>query len=341
MMNTPFLAGSAYTLLGVFLALYMVTTAIDVGGGAIALWARWRGADGEIGESILHYVSPVWEVSNVFLIAFFVGTVGFFPGSVGVLGGVLFVPLANALLLMLVRGLAFTWFYYVNRRSWAAQGIAAVAGLLVPALLVPYLTASDLAGRLGAAGSQALLYQPLTLALMLVAVTSVVFIAATFLAWYAARAGEAPVAAYLRRVALWAAGPTIGAALLTGMALHLSAPAHAASAAHWWPLLALVGGLFTVQLVWLWRGVHAGWAFVAAACEVGLSLAAWLAGQWPYLVRPALRATDALVNGPMYTALAITLAIGLALLLPLLGLFYYLFVIRWSGPPTTEHATGG
>nr|MBA3826456.1 hypothetical protein [Ktedonobacterales bacterium] len=126
-------------------------------------------------------------------------------------------------------------------------------------------------------------------------------------------------------------GPTIAAALLAGLALHLTAPAHAAGAAHWWPLLMLVSGLFAVQLAWLRRGTRAGLAFGAAAAEVCLSLGVWLAGQWPYLVRPTLRATDALVNGPMYTALAITLAVGMTLLLPLLGLFYYLFVIRWSG----------
>ena len=65
-MNAPFMAATAAVILNFFLLLYMLTMAIDVGGGMIALWARWRHHDEKIGATILHYVSPVWETSNVF-----------------------------------------------------------------------------------------------------------------------------------------------------------------------------------------------------------------------------------------------------------------------------------
>jgi cytochrome d ubiquinol oxidase subunit II len=331
-MNSSILAGSAFILLGVFLGLYMLTTAIDVGGGLIALWARWRHHDARVGETILHYVSPVWEVSNVFIIAFIVGMVGFFPGSIAAFGTALFVPLAVALVLMLTRGFAFTWHYYINRQSWAAQTVAAGAGALVPVALVPFLALSDVAERVHG-DSLALLAQPLTLALMLVAATSVPCIAAAFLAWYATRAGDADVAGYLRHLAQRTGIPLIGAAILLGLTLHLTAPAHAAATAHWWPLVVGAGMLFAASGWWLLWGTRPGAAFLALVGTVGLSVAAWSAGQWPYLLRPSLTATAALVNGPMYTALAITIGLGMMVVLPLLGGFYYVCVIRWSRTP--------
>ncbi len=331
-MHTTILAGAAFALLSVFLGLYMLTTAIDVGGSVIALWARGRHHDAQIGATILHYVSPVWEVSNVFIIAYVVGMVGFFPGGVPLYGTALFVPLAAALVLMLVRGCAFTWHYYVNQQSWVAQGIAAGAGALVPVALVPFLAVADGASR-AHGDSLALLGQPLTLALMLVALTSTPFIAATFLAWYAARADDAPVAAYLRHLARRTAGPLFLAATLLGLALHQTAPAHAAATARWLPLVVGAVVLFGAQLRWLWHGTRPGAAFGALVGAVALSLGAWLAGQWPYLARPGLTAASTLVNGPMYTALAVTIGLGMVVLLPLLAGFYYIFVVRWNHAP--------
>jgi cytochrome d ubiquinol oxidase subunit II len=336
-MNTTVMAVGAEIILGLFLLLYMLTMAIDVGGGALALWARWRDHDARVGATVLRYVSPVWETSNVFLIAFFVGTAVFFPGSVPVYGPILIAPVGIAFLLMLARGMAFTLQYYVDREGWLWQGGAAVTGALVPVFLVPFLAVGDLGSRLGARDSFALMAQPLTLTLMLVAATATPAIAATFLAWFAARGGQPAVSAYLRRAAIVTGGMTVVAAVILGIVLPASAPAHATGVSRWLVglLLALVAGG-----VWLWKLAQRrpGQAFLALVGTVTLSLWVWLAGQWPFLARPTLRATDALVNGSMFAALAVTLVVGLTALLPLLGLFYHLFVVRWNSAP---HETVG
>src|SRR5699024_12000890 len=53
---------------------------------------------------IARYLNPVWEVTNVFFVFFFVGMVGFFPDSAMYFGTVLLLPASIALILLSIRG---------------------------------------------------------------------------------------------------------------------------------------------------------------------------------------------------------------------------------------------
>ena len=78
------------TVLWTFLFLYIIVASIDFGAGFFTLhkinWGREK-----INHLVERYLNPVWEVTNVFFVFFFVGFVGFFPDSALYFGTVLLV----------------------------------------------------------------------------------------------------------------------------------------------------------------------------------------------------------------------------------------------------------
>ena len=62
------------TVLWTFLFLYIIVASIDFGAGFFTLHTK-------LNHLVERYLNPVWEVTNVFFVFFFVGFVGFFPDS--------------------------------------------------------------------------------------------------------------------------------------------------------------------------------------------------------------------------------------------------------------------
>ena len=77
------------TVLWIFLFCYIIVASIDFGAGFFALHSRITGEEKKINHLIHRYLNPVWEVTNVFFVFFFVGFIGFFPDSAKYLGTVL------------------------------------------------------------------------------------------------------------------------------------------------------------------------------------------------------------------------------------------------------------
>lgn len=74
----------SYELIGIsvlwlFLYGYLIIASIDFGAGFFAFYARLTKQDHLINRLISRYLSPVWEITNVFFIFFYIGIVGFFP----------------------------------------------------------------------------------------------------------------------------------------------------------------------------------------------------------------------------------------------------------------------
>ena len=74
------------TVLWIFLFCYIIVASIDFGAGFFALHSKITGEEKKINHLIHRYLNPVWEVTNVFFVFFFVGFVGFFPDSAKYLG---------------------------------------------------------------------------------------------------------------------------------------------------------------------------------------------------------------------------------------------------------------
>src|SRR5689334_3705475 len=96
----------AFTALWTFLFLYSLLAAIDFGAGFLFWWAGLTGRNIAARQVIMRYLSPVWETTNVFLVFFIVGLVGYFPRAAATYGVLLLVPAGIALMLLIVRGAA-------------------------------------------------------------------------------------------------------------------------------------------------------------------------------------------------------------------------------------------
>ena len=334
--TTDFRATLAYTVLWGVLTLYAVLSSLDFGAG-FHYWLAGLSNDparDRVRSLTLSYLSPAWETTNVFLILFIVGMIGFFPASVRIFGTALLLPLSAAVIVLTLRG-AFFAFHHVA--PWADQVLAPVfglGGLLVPALLVSFLSsAEDGAIGVSSTGAIAVLQRtlwlsPLNIALALTAVAAATWLSAVFLARYAARRHDTEVAAYYRNAAAWSGALTALFAFTLALVLRAVAPFHFDALASLWPLHLISGALFAASF---WAVAYGGrrrggLAIVAALTQYALVLFAFGLTRLPWLVYPTLRVADALTPPATFTALSITIAAGLIVIAPALGLFYAMFV---------------
>jgi len=65
-------------VLWTFLFGYVIVASVDFGAGFFNAYSVYSGKKHILTNIIQRYLSPVWEVTNVFLVFFFVGVVGFF-----------------------------------------------------------------------------------------------------------------------------------------------------------------------------------------------------------------------------------------------------------------------
>src|SRR5699024_11342014 len=90
------------TVLWIFLFCYIIVASIDFGAGFFTLHAKLTKQDKKINHLIARYLNPVWEVTNVFFVFFFVGMVGFFTDSALYFRLVLILLLSISLLLFYI-----------------------------------------------------------------------------------------------------------------------------------------------------------------------------------------------------------------------------------------------
>ena len=121
------------TVLGMFLFGYIIIASIDFGAGFFNAYSTVRGTQHILTKVIQRYLSPVWEVTNVFLVFFFVGMVGFFPKTAYYYGTVLLVPVSLAIILLAIRGTYYAFTTYGGLKHKRYVVIYGLSGLLIPA----------------------------------------------------------------------------------------------------------------------------------------------------------------------------------------------------------------
>ena len=92
------------SVLWVFLFGYILIGAIDFGAGFFNAYSLLTGRQRILTNIIQRYLSPVWEVTNVFLVFFFVGIIGFFPKTAFYYGKTLLVPVSIGIILLAIGG---------------------------------------------------------------------------------------------------------------------------------------------------------------------------------------------------------------------------------------------
>ncbi|HET7627882.1 MAG TPA: cytochrome d ubiquinol oxidase subunit II [Bacillales bacterium] len=319
------------TVLWMFLYGYLIVASIDFGAGFFSFYEKLSRKPLVMNQLIGRYLSPVWEVTNVFFVFFFVGIVGFFPDTAYYYGTALLIPGSLALVLLAIRGSFYAFNHYGAKDSLLYSFIYGATGLLIPAALSTAMTISEggyivekggrvvfLAGRL--------LTSFYSWSVVLLALVSVLFISAAFLTYYAAKAEDEPARRLLRQYTLFWSLPTILASVLVFIAMEQHNFTHFQNMLNqsYWFLLSLLFFLLAVWLIFSER--HYGTAFFFVMLQFFFAFFGYGATHLPFILYPYIKLDSALTLPAMSEALMIAFVLGLVLLIPSLVLLMRLFV---------------
>ncbi|WP_047979749.1 cytochrome d ubiquinol oxidase subunit II [Ornithinibacillus contaminans] len=332
-------------VLWTFLFGYVLIASIDFGAGFFHAYSEFTNQHHILTTIIQRYLSPVWEVTNVFLVFFFVGMVGFFPKTAFYYGTTLLVPVSIAIILLAIRGSYYAFETYGNPSHKGYAFMYGVAGLLLPAALSIVLTISEGGFIVMEDGTPNLEYwtlftSPLTWSIVVLSVSALLYISAVFLTWYADQANDTAATNLLRRYALIWALPTIITAGGIIYELRYHNPEHYERLLNLWWMFALSFLLF-IGTVWLiWKRKNYGTAFWLLVGQFTLAFYGYGISHYPYLLYPYLTLYDGFTNEAMAIALIVVFLAGLALLIPSLYLLLKLFLFNKdyvSGKSKQEH----
>lgn len=319
------------TVLWTFLYGYLIVASIDFGAGFFSYYSMLTKKEHIINQVIDRYLSPVWEVTNVFLVFFIVGIVGFFPDTAYYYGTALLIPGGIALLLLSIRGSFYAFANYGARKSRTYMFLYGMTGLFIPASLSTVLTISE-GGFIRKTGEEIrflpweLFTSPYSWAVVFLAIVSVLFISSSFLTFYARKAKDAKAMQILRKYALFWSGPTILASFSVFTALYRHNPVHFEKMLDWaWmfnmSLLCFLGAVYLI-----WRRKALGWAFILVMLQFAFAFFGYGISHMPYLLYPYVTIHSALTHTAMGWALVIAFIAGLLLLIPSLVLLMRLFL---------------
>lgn len=319
------------TVLWIFLYGYLIVASIDFGAGFFAFYAKFTKRDDIVNNLISRYLSPVWEVTNVFFVFFFVGIVGFFPQAAYYFGTALLIPGSIALILLAIRGSFYAFGNYGSKDSMVYTFLYGATGLFIPAALSTVLTISE-GGFLEERNNtvvfltQELFTSFYSWSVVFLAIVSVLFISAAFLTYYSARANDQPAIKLLRRFALIWAPPTILASLLVFISLQRHNPRHFENMLGIWWMFGLSLLFFLIATYLIYTKKNYGTAFILVMLQFFFAFFGYGASHLPYILEPFVTISSAYTNETMGMALVIAFIAGLLLLVPSLILLMRLFL---------------
>jgi cytochrome d ubiquinol oxidase subunit II len=320
------------SVLWTFLFGYVILGSIDFGAGFFNAYSILTGKERILSKVIQRYLSPVWEVTNVFFVFFFVGIVGFFPETAFYYGTVLLVPGSIALILMAIRGS-----YYAFESSSGSRGhkgyalMYGIAGLLIPAALSVVLAIATGGFVTMEDGSpvldyQALFFSPLAWSIVVLALVAVLYISSVFLTWYADKAQDKEASDLMRKYALIWAVPLIVAAsgIIIELYFHNRALFDGIMNLWWMFAISFVLWALTVWFIWKRKNYTAAvWMLIG---QFAFAFYGYGIAHYPYLLYPLLTIHEGFTNQAMAISLVVAFLLGLALLIPSMYLLVRLFL---------------
>jgi cytochrome d ubiquinol oxidase subunit II len=311
------------------LTAYAVLGGADFGAGFWDLTAGGAARGGRVRGLIQRSMSPVWEANHVWLIFVLVITWTAFPVAFGAIFETLMVPLFLAALGIILRGTAFA---LRGQAATIAEARFLGAGFAISSVLLPFFLGTALggvvSGRVDADDPVATVdawTNPTSIAIGVLAVLTGAYLAAVYLAGDAQRAGLPDLVRAFRARAL-AAGAVTGAATF-GALLVLRSDARPLfdGLTSGSGLVAVIGsalaGLATFALVWTGRFEPAR---ATAAAAVGATIVGWWLATRPELLPGQLTLDEAAAPDATLTALVVSVAVGMLILIPSLVYLYRL-----------------
>ncbi|MBU5210232.1 MULTISPECIES: cytochrome d ubiquinol oxidase subunit II [Heyndrickxia] len=319
------------SVLWLFLFGYVIIGSIDFGAGFFNAYSVLTGRQHILTHIIQRYLSPVWEITNVFLVFFFVGTVGFFPKTAFYYGTTLLVPASIGIILLSIRGSYYAFESYGSRGHKGYSFMYGVAGLLLPAALSVVLTISE-GGFISLQNGQPVLdywglfTSPLTWSIVVLAIAAVLYISAVFLTWYANKANDVGATNLLRKYALIWAIPLVIAVIGIMVELRRHNPDHYARMVEVWYLFVISAIMFVITVWLIWQRKNYGMALTLLVGQFAFAFFAYGVSHYPFLLYPHLTLYDSFTNKAMAIALVIAFIAGFCLLIPSLYLVLKLFL---------------
>lgn len=343
------------------LVAYALLGGADYGGGVWDLFATGERKDRQR-ALIADAIGPVWEANHVWLILVVVLLFTVFPPAFARLTTVLHVPLSLMLIGIVLRGSAFTFRTYDDRRSSAQRRWGrtfAVASVITPVLLGICIGAiasgrageswgllARLRGCLATAGagsgcaaeresaSFVAVYieswlTPFAVGTGVFALAMFAFLAAVYLT---VEAPDDDLRRDFKRRALAAAGATAALAVaLPFLAARQDGLIGQRLLGSWWsvPLLFTTAAAAALAVRALMRERYR-LARIAAGAVVTMLLSGWAGAQFPYLVPPDLTIAGAAAPQSTQRLVAWALGLGAVVLIPSLA---YLFRVFKGKPP--------
>lgn len=322
------------TVLWIFLFGYVIVASIDFGAGFFNAYSLLTNKHHILSNIIKRYLSPVWEITNVFFVFFFVGIVGFFPETAYYYGTLLLVPASVALILLTIRGSYYAFESYSGVSGHKGYALMyGISGLFIPASLSVVLTISE-GGfvNMTELGPQldygALLTSPLAWAIVVLSVTAVLYISSVFLTWYAHYAGETNAALLMRKYALVWSLPLIVSAIGIIVEMRATNNWHYEQMVDISWLFIISGLLFLATTALLVLKDKYGLAVLLMILQFATAFFAYGISHYPYLLYPYLSVHDSFTSESMAIAIVIAFIAGLCLLIPSMYLVLKLFVFN-------------
>ncbi|MCE5171333.1 cytochrome d ubiquinol oxidase subunit II [Paenibacillus profundus] len=319
------------TVLWIFLFGYLIVASIDFGAGFFSYVSSITGKRHIINNVIERYLSPVWEVTNVFLIFFYVGLVGFFPDAAYYYGTALLVPGSLATILLAIRGSYYAFSTYGFKNNRVYMFLYGVSGWLIPAALSTVLAVSEGGYITEQGGSITFAFGKLftniyPYSVILLALVSVLYISAMFLTYYAAKAEDSAALEVVRKYALFWSTPTILASLFVFYAIRGHNLDHFNNMVSnaWMFILSFL--FFLIAVFCVWKRRNYGWAFACVVLQFGFAWFGYGKAHLPYVLYPYVNIHDSITNPSMATALIVVFILGLLILIPSLFLLLRLFL---------------
>ena len=321
-------ADVAAAILWVGATLYALFGGADFGAG---FWDLGAG-EGEKGERrralIQRSLTPVWEANHVWLIFILVVLWTAFPEAFAAIMSTLYVPLALAALGIVLRGAGFAFRKSIRspRLRRALGRTFAISSVLTP-FFMGTVVGAIAAGNVPPGGDGDVFpswIQPLPIMIGGMFVASGAYLAAVFLVGDARRAGDAGLESYFVRRALDAAAAS-GAFAVAGLfALHDEARyVYDRLLDQGLPLVILSVLCGVGVLVSLLRGWRRPLRPLAAGAVIAV-IWGWGVAQFPYLLPTSLKISQAAAPGPTLDAVLIVFVVAAVVVLPALGLLYWL-----------------
>ena len=318
---------------------YSLFGGADFGSGIWDLLALETEQAPALRNQIDRSIGPVWEANHVWLIYILVFLWTAFPTGFGAIMTTLYVPWLLVGLGIVVRGAGFAFRKFAATKSTARMfGVAFAASSLITPFFLGMIAGAVASGRVPAEGHGDLWTSwtgPTSWVGGILAVLTCAFVAATFLAADAQRAGNADLATWIGRRAFVCGIVTGIVAVAAIVPIELDSDTLAGKLQGRGAVLLVISASAGLATLWLLHRRRWATARVGAVIAVAAIVVGWGVAQYPDLLTDTMTLDDAAGARPTLVGLVITFGFAAVTAVPaMIWLFVLVNRRDWA---TDEH----